>query len=176
MRKNVLFSLIAASSASMVAYADADLSNQIKNDQVSDWTDATEGFTFTDRIIASPGVAIEQTIGNLVKGEYKLTATTLENAKLTVNGKDLPEDGKFTLDSETEVTIGAVSLDGNGFKVGGFELLLVYDFKSCADKLTFKLSEVINKINDGDEAGRQLAAEASEIGAEIGKIKDGGEE
>ena len=111
MRKNVLFSLIAASSASMVAYADADLSNQIKNDQVSDWTDATEGFTLTDGIIASPGVAIEQTIGNLVKGEYKLTATTLENAKLTVNGKDLPEDGKFTLDSETEVTIGAVSLD-----------------------------------------------------------------
>lgn len=176
MRKNVLFSLIAASSASMVAYADADLSNQIKNDQVSDWTDATEGFTLTGGIIASPGVAIEQTIGKLVKGEYKLTATTLENAKLTVNGKDLPEDGKFTLDSETEVTIGAVSLDGNGFKVGGFELLLVYDFTSCANKLTFKLSEVINKINDGDEAGRQLAAEASEIGAEIGKIKDGGEE
>ncbi len=176
MRKNVLFSLIAASSASMVAYADADLSNQIKN-QVTDWTDATEGFTLTpDGIIASPGVAIEQTIGKLVKGEYKLTATTLENAKLTVNGKDLPEDGKFTLDSETEVTIGAVSLDGNGFKVGGFELLLVYDFTSCANKLTFKLSEVINKINDGDEAGRQLAAEASEIGAEIGKIKDGGEE
>ena len=86
MKKNTLLSILAISSTSVAAYADAVL-DVIKTDATTDWSNASEGIDLADGIFTST-VPMSQTIGTLVKGQYTLTAATKNNAKFTINGKD----------------------------------------------------------------------------------------
>ena len=178
MRKNVLFSLIAASSASMVAYADADLSNQIKNDQVTDWTGATDDFTFDDRgALVSPGTSVSQTIGKLLPGIYKFTANkdlTSSNVKftVTVNGTAVENVAQFDLTEEAEVAVKIESTDGLKYTAGGLKLELVYPFDVTKNELTQLLSEVTNRIDIYAPNGQTLIQAGSAIQTKINELKD----
>lgn len=70
MRKNVLVSILAMTSAStMTAYANADI-DQIRHDDTTPWEGADD-LTVESGVITSPnGTTITQTI-NLVNGKYK---------------------------------------------------------------------------------------------------------
>ena len=177
MRKNVLFSLIAASSASMVAYANADLSNQIKNDQVSDWTDATEGFTLENGVLVSTsGAPVSQTIGKLLPGKYTFVTGqgTTTNVKLTVtvNGVAVANANDFELKEEAEVAVKIESTDGLKYTVGGLKLELVYNFNNAKNELTQMLSEVTNRIDIYAPNGQALIQEGSAIQAKINELVD----
>lgn len=177
MRKNVLFSLIAASSASMVAYANADLSNQIKNDQVSDWTDATEGFSLTNGVLVSTsGAPVSQTIGKLLPGKYKFVTGdgTTTNVKLTitVDGTAVANPKDFTLNKEAEVAVKIESTDGLKYQVAGLTLELVFDFNNAKNELTQMLSEVTNRIDIYAPNGQTLIQEGSAIQAKINELVD----
>lgn len=177
MRKNVLFSLIAASSASMVAYANADLSNQIKNDQVSDWTDATEGFTLENGVLVSTsGAPVSQTIGKLLPGKYTFVTGqgTTTNVKLTVtvNGVAVANANDFELKEEAEVAVKIESTDGLKYTVEGLKLELVYNFNNAKNELTQMLSEVTNRIDIYAPNGQALIQEGSAIQAKINELVD----
>ena len=177
MRKNVLFSLIAASSASMVAYANADLSNQIKNDQVSDWTDATEGFSLTNGVLVSTsGAPVSQTIGKLLPGKYKFVTGdgTTTNVKLTitVDGTAVANPKDFTLNNEAEVAVKIESTDGLKYQVAGLTLELVFDFNNAKNELTQMLSEVTNRIDIYAPNGQALIQEGSAIQTKINELAD----
>lgn len=177
MRKNVLFSLIAASSASMVAYANADLSNQIKNDQVSDWTDETEGFSLTNGVLVSTsGAPVSQTIGKLLPGKYKFVTGdgTTTNVKLTitVDGTAVANPKDFTLNNEAEVAVKIESTDGLKYQVAGLTLELVFDFNNAKNELTQMLSEVTNRIDIYAPNGQALIQEGSAIQTKINELAD----
>jgi hypothetical protein len=177
MRKNVMLSLLAVTSASMGAYANADLSSCIPtaNSDLSKWTSATSGiklesglFTATDKT-----VTLSQTIKDLLPGSYQLTTTTNTNVKITINGTEYT-DGKFTISSQQNVEIKAVSKDGtNGFTVGGFTLTLIFDFATTANNLAYNLTQVLNaNKNAANDLG--LNDDGTKIMADINTIKDGG--
>lgn len=180
MKKNTLLSILAISSTSVAAYADAVL-DVIKTDATTDWSNASEGIDLADGIFTST-VPMSQTIGTLVKGQYTLTAETNDNAKFTINGKDYELGTAFDISEETQVTIGisAVSafVDGGPFKVGGFKLTLVYDFEAAKSVLTQKLSSVIGKsvnvwgTEEPDDKGKELLLKASGIASELNALAD----
>lgn len=168
MRKNVLVSILAMTSAStLTAWADANV-NQIKTDAATDWQGASD-LTIESGVIVSPsGATITQNIGKLYPGKYTLTAGTNKNAKIKVNGAELDAEQSFSLTEEKDVTISIESVDGNQYEVSGLALTLIYDFESQAKApLTTKLSEVSIKIFTGDKAGQALQLEVSNLAAKI---------
>lgn len=180
MKKNTLLSILAISSTSVAAYADAVL-DVIKTDATTDWSNASEGIDLADGIFTST-VPMSQTIGTLVKGQYTLTAETNDNAKFTINGKDYELGTTFDISEETQVTIGisaASATVGVGqFKVGGFKLTLVYDFEAAKSVLTQKLSSVIGKsvnvwgTEEPDDKGKELLLKASGIASKLNALAD----
>ena len=180
MKKNTLLSILAISSTSVAAYADAVL-DVIKTDATTDWSNASEGIDLADGIFTST-VPMSQTIGTLVKGQYILSAATNDNAKFTINGKDYELDAVFDISEETQVTIGisaaSATVYGGQFKVGGFKLTLVYDFEAAKSVLTQKLSSVIGKsvnvwgTEEPDDKGKELLLEASGIASELNALAD----
>ena len=87
MKKKTLVSVLAMTSASMAAYANANL-DQIKT-EVDQWVGA-EKPSLVNGVLTSPnGTTISQSLGSLLPGTYKLSATTSMNAKFLVNGKAL---------------------------------------------------------------------------------------
>lgn len=174
MKKNVMLSLVAMTSASMGAYADADLTNNITT-AVGE-LEAGDGLKIENGVLVSTGAPVELTIGTYVPGTYKLTATTNTNAKLTLKEIEPAEDGTFKLESETELTLVAESADGkSGFTVGGFGLSHVYDYKNAAVELRRMLSEVTAKLAvcyETDEDVVVLKGRASEIADKI-KVLEG---
>ena len=144
MKKKTLVSILAMTSVSMGAYADANV-DQIKDGAVTDWSGASD-LKFENDIFVSPnGTAISQNIGKLVAGTYKLTATT-NNAKLLVNGKALDANNQFVLTAETEVTITVSAVTaGQEFQVSGFNLDLVYNFTNARNTLTVELAKATIK-------------------------------
>lgn len=174
MRKNVLVSILAMTSAStLTAWADANV-NQIKTDAATDWQGASD-LTIESGVIVSPsGATITQNIGKLYPGKYTLTAgtNTNKNAKIKVNGAELDAEQSFSLTEVKDVTISIESVDGNQYEVGGLELTLKYSFSDAKNQLTIKLSEITNKIYTGDAAGQQLLQESSKIAAQIAELSD----
>lgn len=180
MKKNTLLSILAISSTSVAAYADAVL-DVIKTDATTDWSNASEGIDLADGIFTST-VPMSQTIGTLVKGQYILNAVTSDNAKFTINGKDYELGTTFDIIEEIQVTIGisaaSATVGGGQFKVGSFKLTLVYDFEAAKSVLTQKLSSVIGKsvnvwgTDEPDEKGKALLLEASNIASELNTLKD----
>ena len=180
MKKNTLLSILAISSTSVAAYADAVL-DVIKTDATTDWSNASEGIDLADGIFTST-VPMSQTIGTLVKGQYTLTAETNNNAKFTINGKDYELGTTFDISEETQVTIGisaaSATVDGGQFKVGGFKLTLVYDFEAAKSVLTQKLSSVIGKsvnvwgTEEPDDKGKELLLTASGIASKLNALAD----
>lgn len=172
MRKNVLVSLLAVTSAStMPAWANADV-DQIKTDAATDWEGASD-LEIESGLIASPsGATVTQNIGKLYPGTYTLTAETNENAKILINGKELAANGQFKIDAVKDVTISIESKDGSQYKVGGFKLTLEYDFSNAKSVLTSMLSEATSKIYAGDDAGKALLQEASSIATKVADIAD----
>ena len=177
MKKNTLLSILAISSTSVAAYADAVL-DVIKTDATTDWSNASEGIDLADGIFTST-VPMSQTIGMLVKGQYILNAATNNNAKFTINGKDYELGSILDIAEEMQVTIGiSAGTNGSRFEVGNFELTLVYKFRDAKNALGQKLSSAIGKLvyvwgTEGfDEKGKALSVEASGIGAEIEALKD----
>ena len=171
MKKNTLLSILAISSTSVAAYADAVL-DVIKTDATTDWSNASEGIDLADGIFTST-VPMSQTIGTLVKGQYILSAATNDNAKFTINGKDYELGAVFDISEETQVTIGIAADNGGQFKVGGFKLTLIYEFEVARKVLEQKLSSVIGKSvnvygSEGpDDKGVELLNRASIIGASL---------
>ena len=95
MKKKTLVSVLAMTSASMAAYANANL-DQIKT-EVDQWVGA-EKPSLVNGVLTSPnGTTISQSLGSLLPGTYKLSATTLMNAKFLVNGKALT-NGEFKVE------------------------------------------------------------------------------
>lgn len=172
MRKNVLVSLLAVTSAStMPAWANADV-DQIKTDAATDWDGASDLEIESGLIVSPSGATITQTIKQLYPGNYTLTAETNENAKILVDGKELAADGKFAIDAVKDVTISIESKDGSQYKVGGFKLTLVYNFANAKSVLTSMLSEATSKIYAGDDAGKALLQEASSLATKVTAIAD----
>lgn len=171
MKKKTLVSILAMTSVSMGAYADANV-DQIKDGAVTDWSGASD-LKFENDIFVSPnGTAISQNIGKLVAGTYKLTATT-NNAKLLVNGKALDANNQFVLTAETEVTITVSAVTaGQEFQVSGFNLDLVYNFTNARNTLTVELAKALAKIDETDEVAASLKEEGSQLSAKIATLKN----
>lgn len=172
MRKNVLVSLLAVTSAStMPAWANADV-DQIKTDAATDWEGASDLELESGLIVSPSGATVTQNIGKLYPGTYTLTAETNENAKILVDGKELAADGQFKIDAVKDVTISIESKDGSQYKVGGFKLTLVYNFANAKSVLTSMLSEATSKIYTKDEAGKALLQKASSLATKVAAIAD----
>lgn len=172
MRKNVLVSILAMTSAStLTAWADANV-DQIETDAATDWQGASDLKIESGVIVSPSGATITQNIGKLYPGKYTLTAGTNKNAKIKVNGAELDAEQSFSLTEVKDVTISIESVDGNQYEVGGFELTLKYSFSDAKNQLTIKLSEITNKIYTGDAAGQQLLQESSKIAAQIAELSD----
>ena len=174
MRKNVLVSILAMTSAStLTAWADANV-DQIKTNDVSDWQGAESGVSLENGIIVSQnGAAISQNIGKLVKGSYKITTTTAENVKILINGKAL-DNGMFEVTAEEEdivITLEAVE-SGKEYKVGGLKLMLDFDFAPLRTELSNKLTEIINKIDNRDENYQKLYDKAMSLSTVVNNLKD----
>lgn len=176
MRKNVLVSLLAVTSAStMPAWANADV-DQIKTDAATDREGASDLELESGLIVSPSGATVTQNIGKLYPGTYTLTAETNENAKILVDGKELAADGQFKIDAVKDVTISIESKDGSQYKVGGFKLTLVYNFANAKSVLTSMLSEATSKIYAEDEAGKALLQEASSLATKVAAIADDNED
>lgn len=176
MRKNVLVSLLAVTSAStMPAWANADV-DQIKTDAATDWEGASDLELESGLIVSPSGATVTQNIGKLYPGTYTLTAETNENAKILVDGKELAADGQFKIDAVKDVTISIESKDGSQYKVGGFKLTLVYNFANAKSVLTSMLSEATSKIYAEDEAGKALLQKASSLATKVAAIADDNED
>lgn len=172
MRKNVLVSLLAVTSAStMPAWANADV-DQIKTDAATDWEGASDLEIESGLIVSPSGATVTQNIGKLYPGTYTLTAETNENAKILIDGKELAANGQFKIDAVKDVTISIESKDGSQYKVGGFKLTLVYNFANAKNVLTSMLSEATSKIYTEDEAGKALLQEASSLATKVSAIGD----
>ena len=159
MKKKTLVSILALASAPMAGYANANL-DQIKTDAKTDWTGASDLDLINGVLISPAGTAIQQSIGNLLPGTYQLTTTTNTNAKILVNGVALDAENKFTLTgtSETAVTIRVESVAGGEFQVGGFKLVLVYDFAEARTALVTALSRASNRIYSNLKFDQSVAA------------------
>lgn len=172
MRKNVLVSLLAVTSAStMPAWANADV-DQIKTDAATDWEGASDLEIESGLIVSPSGATVTQNIGKLYPGTYTLTAGTNENAKILIDGKKLAANGQFKVDAVKDVTISIESKDGSQYKVGGFKLTLVYNFANAKSVLTSMLSEATSKIYTKDEAGKALLQKASSLATKVAAIAD----
>lgn len=172
MRKNVLVSLLAVTSAStMPAWANADV-DQIKTDAATDWEGASDLEIESGLIVSPSGATVTQNIGKLYPGTYTLTAGTNENAKILIDGKELAANGQFKIDAVKDVTISIESKDGSQYKVGGFKLTLVYNFANAKSVLTSMLSEATSKIYTEDEAGKALLQKASSLATKVAAIAD----
>ena len=174
MRKNVLVSILAMTSAStLTAWADANV-DQIKTNDVSDWQGAESGVSLENGIIVSQnGAAISQNIGKLVKGSYKITTTTAENVNILINGKAL-DNGMFEVTAEEEdivISLEAVE-SGKEYKVGGLKLMLDFDFAPLRTELSNKLTEIINKIDNRDENYQKLYDKAMSLSTVVNNLKD----
>lgn len=174
MRKNVLVSILAMTSAStLTAWADANV-DQIKTNDVSDWQGAESGVSLENGIIVSQnGAAISQNIGKLVKGSYKITTTTAENVNILINGKAL-DNGMFEVTAEEEdivISLEAVE-SGKEYKVGGLKLMLDFDFAPLRTELSNRLTAIINKIDDRYENYQSLYNEAMRLSAIVNSLKD----
>lgn len=176
MRKNVLVSLLAVTSAStMPAWANADV-DQIKTDAATDWEGASDLELESGLIVSPSGATVTQNIGKLYPGTYTLTAGTNENAKILIDGKELAANGQFKVDAVKDVTISIESKDGSQYKVGGFKLTLVYNFANAKSVLTSMLSEATSKIYTKDEAGKALLQKASSLATKVAAIADDNED
>lgn len=176
MKTKVMLSLVAMTSAPMAAFADADISSQVGK-EVGDWTKSGEDLELEgDIFISTDGSDISQAIGTLVSGKYLLSAATLENAKLYVNGSELVE-GAFELAEEQRVTITVKAVEaGKQFKVGGFNLKLDFDFQAKYSELNLKLSNAAIQLapNSTDFWEQELLDEyQNELAVDIAKVKDG---
>lgn len=177
MRKNVLVSILAMTSAStLTAWADANV-DQINTSDVSHWQGAETGVSLENGIIVSQnGAAISQNIGKLVKGKYKITTTSAENVNILINGKAL-DNGMFEVTSESEdgeeivITLEAVE-SGKEYKVGGLKLMLDFDFASLRTELSNRLTAIINKIDNRYENYQDLYNEAMRLSAIVNSLKD----
>lgn len=177
MRKNVLVSILAMTSAStLTAWADANV-DQINTSDVSHWQGAETGVSLENGIIVSQnGAAISQNIGKLVKGKYKITTTSAENVNILINGKAL-DNGMFEVTSESEdgeeivITLEAVE-SGKEYKVGGLKLMLDFDFASLRTELSNRLTAIINKIDNRYENYQDLYNEAMNLSAVVNSLKD----
>lgn len=175
MKTKVMLSLVAMTSAPVAAFADADISSQV-GQEVGDWTKSGADLELEgDIFISTDGSDISQAIGTLVPGKYLLSAATLENAKLYVNGSELVE-GAFELAQEQQVTITVKAVEaGKQFKVGGFNLKLDFDFKAEYDMLNLRLSKAANQLkpNSTDFWEQELLDEYQNVLAvDIAKVKD----
>lgn len=175
MRKNVLVSLLAVTSAStMPAWANADV-DQIKTDAATDWEGASDLEIESGLIVSPSGATVTQNIGKLYPGTYTLTAETNENAKILIDGKELAANGQFKINAVKDVIISIESKDGSQYKVGGFKLTLVYNFANAKSVLTSMLSEATSKIyteDEDDETGKALLQEASSLATKVAAIAD----
>lgn len=177
MRKNVLVSILAMTSAStLTAWADANV-DQINTSDVSHWQGAETGVSLENGIIVSQnGAAISQNIGKLVKGKYKITTTSAENVNILINGKAL-DNGMFEVTSESEegeeivITLEAVE-SGKAYKVGGLKLMLDFDFAPLRTELSNRLTAIINKIDDRYENYQDLYNKAMRLSAIVNSLKD----
>lgn len=179
MRKNVLVSLLAVTSAStMPAWANADV-DQIKTDAATDWEGASDLEIESGLIVSPSGATVTQNIGKLYPGTYTLTAGTNENAKILIDGKELAANGQFKINAVKDVIISIESKDGSQYKVGGFKLTLVYNFANAKSVLTSMLSEATSKIyteDEDDETGKALLQEASSLATKVAAIADDNED
>lgn len=179
MRKNVLVSLLAVTSAStMPAWANADV-DQIKTDAATDWKGASDLEIESGLIVSPSGATVTQNIGKLYPGTYTLTAETNENAKILIDGKELAANGQFKINAVKDVIISIESKDGSQYKVGGFKLTLVYNFANAKSVLTSMLSEATSKIyteDEDDETGKALLQEASSLATKVAAIADDNED
>src|SRR5574344_471454 len=179
MRKNVMLSLLAASTASLGVYANADLSSKILNSKVSDWGTGT-GVKLEGTVITSPGVAISQNL-TLLPGKYTLGATmggtagTHGKVVIAVGSKSSTTgsvDFEITGTTEQTVTVTISSSDQTDFTASDFVLTLNYNFEESANKLLYLLGLVKNSCNLTAE--NPLYSEYEKIASDISTIKDDG--
>ena len=177
MKTKVMLSLVAMTATPLTALADADISSQVGT-TVQSWEKPGAVLQLNNGIfISTDGTQMSQQIGKFVKGSYKLSATTLDNAKLYVNNKEVPANGVFTLASEQTVTISVkAATAGRQFKVGGLKFELVFDFKSLYDRLNTRLSTAFNKLNAENSQDawelELLSQYESTLSVDIEKVKD----
>jgi len=173
MEKKVVLSLVAMASAPLAGYADADLANNVE--EAINAFQSQNGLSIEDGVFVSKGAPVELGVGQLVKGEYSLTAATQgDNVKLSVTVDGVPVElvsGKFELTAAGNVVIKAESTDGKEFNVGGFTLAHKYDYDAVAKELRDQLAAIISKLDkdyyDDDKEARELKLKASGIAEKI---------
>lgn len=174
MKKKTLVSVLAMTSASMAAYANANL-DQIKT-EVDQWVGA-EKPSLVNGVLTSPnGTTISQSLGSLLPGTYKLSVTTSMNAKFLVNGKALT-NGEFKVEgtAASEVTLAIEAVEtGKEFRVGGFKLELVFDFAGAQRTLLNAASKAIAKVSQEDDADKyaEFNKRYSDLTVKINRVKD----
>ena len=182
MEKKTLVSILAMASVSMGAYADANVEQNIGMTE-ADWTGAPE--IGEDKIIVSPnGATITQKI-SLLPGSYTFTAATKVNAKLQISGASVTgwdaTTGSFkvTGDQASEATITIMAVEaGKKIEVGGFKLILDFDFAAANTSLTSTYAKMLNKITNGENGVVKAQADAlrtqytKEILGRINEVKD----
>ena len=179
MKKNLLLSLVAMS-APMVAFADANISDQL-NVGVDQWAEQGKGVTLdADGVFNSPfGAPLNQTVKNLLPGKYIFTVgQTDANAKVVIGGVEV-KDGEAVVElkSQQDVAISVTSVNSGSFKVGKFGLKLEFDFKAEGQKLSDKaLLDFGNLKKVGPLDSKALSEECSRISNDILKVMNATEE
>ena len=179
MKKNLLLSLVAMS-APMVAFADANISDQLKVG-VDQWAEQGKGVTLdASGVFNSPfGAPLNQTVKNLLPGKYTFSVGQgHKNAKIEVNGVECTVDAstlagtiEVNLEKKGDLVIAVTSRDGGSFSVGKFQLDLIYDFKSNGEKLSDKaLLDFGNLKKVGPLDSKTLSEECSKISNDILRV------
>lgn len=171
MKKHVVLSLVAMTSAPLAALADANLTDKIGTD-VKDWV-AEGGKTviINGTTITSPtGATVTHNLGKLLPGKYKLTLASSTNAVVTINGKaagtafdyDGTADMVITIKANTAGTAVIATID---------KLELVYDFRAFVAPLREQLVVVANSITDATPNRQAYNDRAQAIAAKLAEIE-----
>ena len=171
MKKHVVLSLVAMTSAPLAALADANLTDKIGTD-VKDWVaEGGKTVTINGTTITSPtGATVTHNLGKLLPGKYKLTLASSTNAVVTINGKaagtafdyDGTADMVITIKANTAGTAVTATID---------KLELVYDFRAFVAPLREQLVVVANSITDATPNRQAYNDRAQAIAAKLAEIE-----
>lgn len=147
MRKDVLISLLAITSAPVAALADAD----VVIDKTA-WTGDDLTVSEDGSVTVSTGkeVSIEK---ELAPGKYMLQpATFTDNAKIVAvyKGKEYAPGVAFTIDGDApaKVKVKVRAVTPGEFKFSGVKFTLIFDFAAPVKELSAQLGEIVSGTSD----------------------------
>lgn len=158
MKKEVVYSLLAAAAFPGVAQANVTIKDAVN---INQWTGAQR--STSDSVYVAAGGSLTKSLGTYVQGTYKLTISNIDAShgivSVTAAGqtketaaaaKGQTVELEFTLTEPTEVTITVASKQGQAFSIGTTTVEVVGDFYTAFNK---KLTAATNWISTRGEGG-----------------------